>query len=193
MQMRLMDKSKIWLSGQSTLHPYSSSSTDFLIQISLEALKKAETEGTVSELNKDQGSFFLDKRIAHLAVRVPVRSLKSGKRGLDKNLYKAMQSKLFPFIEFDMSESRIDVRPSMISIQADGYLKMSGKSAYKTIQAEANWDSGVLRLSGQHTLKMSDFNLSPPVFFLVMKVDDEVTVFFDLFFRYENRETEDGE
>src|SRR5688572_13691979 len=70
-------ESRLWLEGDSTLHSYQSSATEFAVAFDMSGAKpfdEAIRTGTMKAVQ----------------VQVPVKALKSGKGGLDKRLWKAL-------------------------------------------------------------------------------------------------------
>jgi len=115
--LALSSGSQVYLTGNSTLHPYASTSTLTQVVAVLALGNDAEATAPVAEVLTD---------IAHRApfqkfeVTIPVKGLKSGESGLDKNLYKALKSDQAPEIRFTLTH--YEASPTA----ADGSIPLSG-------------------------------------------------------------------
>lgn len=125
----------------------------------------------------------LDDAQPGLEVRIPVRSLKSGKDGLDKNMYKAMNASRHPHVTFVLAEARpVDAsEPSngaAVTWHATGELTIAGttRSIDLTLTVEP-MDGDRLKINVEKPLKMTDFKIDPPTAMLGMaRAKDDVTV-----------------
>ncbi len=94
--------------------------------------------------------------ISKISVEIPVKSLESGKGGMDKNAYKALNEDDYPTIKFTSSE----VSASKIPV-----------STKKVSQG--------VEISGKHTINMTNFGVEPPTALMgTIKTGEEVTVNF---------------
>lgn len=111
--------SKIWLEGDSTLHRYHSTATQWTLRA--------------------------DSELHALAVEIPVRGLKSGEGALDDNLYKALKADRFPTIRFAAQHCRIQGK----QIEAAGQLTVAGVSRPVTVHAtgDASHVTGTVELA----------------------------------------------
>src|SRR5689334_21280185 len=112
----LAPQSRVWLTGDSTLHPYTSTATavDFIAALQRPA---AESPNLATRLAESDISSF--------TVTIPVAYLKSGEKGLDKNMHKALKSEKFPTIEFRLSDKRLlpaSVKEGTIQLKSNGVL-----------------------------------------------------------------------
>jgi len=123
-------------------------------------------------------------RLERLSMTIAVASLHSGKDGMDKNAYKALNAKAYPNMVYEVTE------PATVSPQADGSLKLTcqGKltaagvtkpvSVVVTCRPDA---SGSLVCSGSLPMKMSDHNVEAPVLMLgTLKTGNDITVAFTI-------------
>ena len=157
----------LWIEGDSTLHRWSSSSTVVELSISF-------ADGTSDPA-----------KVLAAQARIPVASLKSGEKGLDKNMLKAMNAEKHPDVLFTLAKYE-PVQTSTTGVMtttASGELTISGQTKPATLELEFAPGPGGLRVRGAYALKMSDFGIAPPKLFLgTIKVRDPVTVRFDLVF-----------
>jgi polyisoprenoid-binding protein YceI len=158
--LELQPGSRVWLEGDSTLHPFASTSTALRVETDL---------GPWEDILKG--------KTAKLEVTVPVESLKSGEKRLDKNLYAALKAAEFPEIRFRLEGYAMD--PSG-AVTAQGRLSIAGKENPVELRAQAS-SKDALAVSGSYELEMSDFGVKPPSLMLgAIKVKDRVVVRFEL-------------
>ncbi|HEY9854629.1 MAG TPA: YceI family protein [Stenomitos sp.] len=156
--------SKIWLEGDSTLHPYKSTSSKFEIKAALTNPKPQ------------------DASLSDLTVEIPVKSLKSGEGPLDTNLYKTMEASKYPTIKFNMSNAKVKVSNSGdVDVTAEGVLNIHGQEKTIEVTADGKLSGNTVRLKGKKSILMSDFGVKAPVLmFGAIKCTDKITVGFDL-------------
>ena len=109
--------------------------------------------------------------ISKISVEIPVKSLESGKGGMDKNAYKALNEDDYPTIKFTSSE----VSASKIT----GKLTINGKTKTVSIPVSTKKVSQGVEISGKHTINMTNFGVEPPTALMgTIKTGEEVTVNF---------------
>jgi len=123
------------------------------------------------------------KKIQSLNVEVPVRSIKSGEKGMDNKTYEAFNEGKFPTISFQLVEaSSLQITGDDISVTVTGNLTMAGstrKISFKT--TGKNLKPGAYEFKGSIALKMTDFKMKPPTAMLgVMKVGDAITLKYSI-------------
>lgn len=165
--LRLLDESRLWLEGDSTLHPFSS--TAAIVNIS-------------AELAGGQTDALKPGALEKFDLSVEVKSLKSGKKGLDKKMYETLKSDKFPNIVFRMAGYEIEASSAgVIPVKAKGTLSIAGKDREIDLNLEARQKGEGLRVSGSETLLMSDYGIKPPSMMLgAVKTADKITVRFNL-------------
>jgi hypothetical protein len=159
--------SRLWLEGTSTLHPFHCEAKS----LSLTADEAGEEQDGLS------GSVRTGK-LQDLHLSMPVKGLKSGESGLDRNLYKAMDAGSFATVDFDLSGYVLEGR----TLTAQGKLNIHGVSKPVTLSAEIlDQEGGGLGLQGSYKLDMRDFGVVPPtLFFGTIRVGPEVKVSWNL-------------
>lgn len=163
-QLSLAPSSRLWLEGDSSLHPFSSTATALLVSFTLEA------PGPVP-------AALAAKAPVRMSVRVPVEGLKSAHAGLDKNLRKALKAGEHPDIVFEMRSYTV----SGASVTAEGELTVAGKARAVVLQARYEPREGRILVEGAQPLKMTDFGIKPPSMMLgAIKTADDVTVKYRL-------------
>jgi len=164
-------ESRLWLAGDSTLHVYHSTATK------------------ISAAGQAEGPDVLKAgAVRSFQLVVPVEGLKSGKSGLDRNMYKALKAKDHPEILFRLS--RLTLEPSgngASSVKADGLLTVAGQERAVTLRPEIKAEDGRLRVEGQQELRMTDFGVKPPSLMLgAVRTKNEVTVHYHIFIKIQN-------
>lgn len=168
--------SSLWLEGTSTLHDFESKTTELTVTLAggPGAAPPADAQG-LAALVRGAG-------IHGVEVAVPVRSLHSGKNGLDKNLWKDLKADEYPAIRFHLT--RYTTQPGTgdsLSLQAAGTLEIAGHSRPITLDARAWRTQEGLWLEGSEALLMSEYGIRPPTMMMgTLRVGDRVTVHYRL-------------
>ena len=183
-QLSVTAGNHLWLTGTSTLHPYASTSTPTQIVAVL-------APGNGVEATAPVPMYLVD--IAHRApfekfeVVIPVKGLKSGESGLDKNMYKALKSEQAPEIQYTLTHyealasTAADVS---IPFKAAGQLSIAGVQKEITMSGIGRVEAEELAVDGQYTLLMSDYGIRPPKLLMgAIKVGDSVVIHFHLKFK----------
>ena len=121
-------------------------------------------------------------KVESVTLSLPVTSLKSGKGGLDKNLYKALNAEKNPTITFVMKTYASAPDGDAIKASITGLLTVNGVekeiTAIATMTNDARSD---LKAVGSATFKMTDFGVKPVTALLgTIRTGDQVTVKFEL-------------
>jgi len=145
---------KVAVQGTSTLHDWESVMESFTISFTV-----------------------ADKTINSVNFKGSVKSIKSGKKSMDKNTYEAMKADAHPNITFTGSGFNIENS----KIKGTGKLTIAGKS--KSIPVSMNlesWNSGNYNILGEIKFKMTDFGIEPPTaMFGTISTGDDVTIVFN--------------
>ncbi|SHG58624.1 YceI-like domain-containing protein [Flavobacterium fluvii] len=150
--------------GTSTIHEWDMKTTKFNGELGLNAAKQ----------------------INAASIKVEVKSLKSGKDGMDDKAYEAFDIKKNPYITFQLTEvSPVKLSEGDTEVTLTGNLTTAGttrKVSFKTIAKITK--SGDYQLKGSLPLKMTDFKMKPPTaMFGTIKSGDAVTIKFDVTFK----------
>ena len=149
--------------GDSTLHAFHCKSEETQI------LARTSRGGALLDTLRAGG-------LESLAIKVPVKSLKSGKGGLDKNMYKAMNEKDYPLIRFEMD--RYSIEGGKVNVW--GVLEIHGQSKEVALQGELDGGAGEIHVKGSYEMLMSDYGIKPPVMMLgTIKTADKVVVHYE--------------
>ncbi|PKD20627.1 hypothetical protein APR41_13200 [Salegentibacter salinarum] len=119
--------------------------------------------------------------ISELQVSVPAESLESGKGGMDKNAYKALNTDKYKNIEFKLDEvKKIEANGSnSYKINGLATLKISGVSKQVPVEFTAKLNGNKLEINGEESLNMTNYKIDPPTaMFGTITTGEEVTIKF---------------
>ena len=155
-----IETSKVVIDGTSNVHDWQSEAEQF----SGNATIVTEEDSLIS--------------ISDLQFNVVVDGIKSGKGGMDKKTYNALDKDKYPNITFVLSEIT-SISDTMLT--ATGDLTVSGVT--KTIQMDVNYEilpDGSVLFNGTQNINMKDYDVDPPkAMFGAIKAGEEVDVIFD--------------
>src|SRR5262249_7946525 len=115
--------------------------------------------------------------VKSLEVTVPVKDMKSGKDGLDKNMQKSLKAEENPNILFHMNKYEVLVSTIQSQgnvINASGTLEIAGVKREVTLKGNLTQENSAVRIQGEKELLMTDYGIKPPKI-LVIKASNEVT------------------
>lgn len=107
-------------------------------------------------------------------VVLKAESLKSGKRGMDKNAYKALETGDFPEITFTLSTLEQDAQGQFT---ATGELTVSGNTRAVDFHCDISREQGIITIEAQTSFQLTGFKIEPPTALLgTIKTGDEVSL-----------------
>lgn len=119
--------------------------------------------------------------IKTLTVSLPSNSLKSGKKGMDENAYKALRTSSYSDINFELTEV---INSSSGSVKAKGKLTIAGVSHYITFDLGYKISGNYIRFTGDFPVTFTQFKMKPPTaVFGTIKTGNELTVSFNTLFK----------
>ena len=118
--------------------------------------------------------------LGHLRLKIPVKSIKSGKSIMDKKTYSALKSEEFPFISYEVEV--FDYNNGEV-IASDGKLKVAGEE--RAVPVTAVYDkkntTRLMTFQGSVSFNMTDFSIEPPTAMLgTLKTGDEITITYNI-------------
>ena len=159
-------ESFIEVKGTSTIHDWEMRSDNIISEVQFKLNDKGHPEN-----------------IESLIFRMKKTSLKSNQSGLDRRAYDALKANKHPEIVFRMNgNSSIQEIGDKYKLSLNGDLVVAGISRQVNITATClNGDDKKLVCSGTEKLKMSDFQIDPPVMMLgALKTADEITINYNI-------------
>lgn len=171
-RLQLAPGSQLSFVGTSTLHGFTCTTRTMQAYIDVDPTYRTADLST------------LKRPIVAVQVVIPVRSLACGGE-LENNMFKTLNAAKYPYIVYKLST--LDVvsgSASATSFAGDthGQLTISGKESPISMRIDAVRSSdGMATVTGEQTMKMSDFGIKPPTFMLgALRVGDELKVRFTL-------------
>jgi len=152
--------SRLWIEGDSNLHPWSCKATALEVSVDVDAESAQIARG--------------------LTVRVPVAGLECGDGHMNDKLRDAMKADAHPIIEYKLiSAERLPGEAT--KLKATGALTIAGKTREVTFVVDAALaGDGSAQAAGAVPISMTDYGVQPPTALLVLKTYDLVTVKFDI-------------
>lgn len=161
---RLSSNPELKISGTSTLHDWDMISNT----------AQGDAVIITNEFNK------LEK-IERLKITMPAESLKSGKTQMDNNAYKALKTKEYRNISFELKDIQ-NINGSRF--KAIGTFDIAGESRQLVIDTEYKILGNEIQFTGKTSFKLSDFKIDPPTAMLgTIKTGDDVTLHFNTRFK----------
>ncbi len=124
-------------------------------------------------------------KLTQLDFVVKAESLKSGKGGMDKNTYKALNTDKHKTITYKLTEVKsIDCTTTgNCKVTTTGNLTIAGTTKPIEIIFDAKVNGDKMVLSGTKSIKMTDFKVDPPTaMFGTITTGDELTIKFQTVF-----------
>jgi polyisoprenoid-binding protein YceI len=112
-------------------------------------------------------------------IAVATGTLKSGKDGLDKNMYKALNTTQHPDVTFRLV--RMESGAAAGALKAVGMLTIAGVQREVALDLTTQPKDATLVVKGSLPLVMTDYGIKPPKAMLgVIKTNPKVTVTFEI-------------
>lgn len=140
-------------------------------------LTAKELQGTMKAEMEDGQLVKIDQ----LDFAVVAESLKSGKGGMDKNTYKALNTDDHKKITYKLEKvNNIDCTSnSSCKVTTSGYLTIAGTKKLVDLTFDAKVNGNQITLSGNKKIKMTEFKVDPPTaMFGTITTGDEVNIKF---------------
>ena len=156
------EKSTITVSGTSSLHDWESN------------VESLSGKGLITIENSEV------TEVSDLEVTVVVKSIKSGKGGMDKKTYEALKESDHPNITYSISSIS---RKSSNTLTTRGNLTIAGKTKSENMEVKYQISSNDVSFSGDITIKMSEYEIKPPTAMMgTIKTGDEITISYTALF-----------
>jgi len=175
--LKISNASSIEIDGTSTLHDWTVVAEEFTIDF-------------IIPNNWTEGLDWNPEDVEALSVRVSVEHLESGKGGMDKRMYKALESDDHPEIMFDYTDLEIvdaetEQAANAKTLNINGNLTIAGETRPVTLTVLGEiLETNTLKFSGSYELNMTEYDVDPPSAMLgTIKSGEEVTIRFDIIFQ----------
>jgi polyisoprenoid-binding protein YceI len=159
---------KVTVNGDSTLHPWTASSTT----VNVTAIELAGGgEGDALEHALEPGA------LKAFDVAIPVRSLSSPKEGIDKNMHKALKAQEHADIRFRVTA----LDKTDAGYRAVGLLTIAGVEKEVALDLQVQRTDATLAITGSTAFVMTDFGVTPPKAMMgVIKTNPNVQITVEL-------------
>ncbi|HKL34806.1 MAG TPA: YceI family protein, partial [Salegentibacter sp.] len=120
--------------------------------------------------------------ISTLQVTVPAESLDSGKGGMDKNAYKALDTDEYKNIEFKLDEVKKIEAQGSDSYKVNGLatLKIKGQSRQVPVDFILKINGNKIQINGKQNINMTDYKVDPPTaMFGTITTGEDLTIKFN--------------
>lgn len=123
--------------------------------------------------------------ISRLTLDVKVEGLKSGKRGLDGNAYKALDSKKYPEVKYAITKVN-SITPkgnNTFTVATTGKLTIMSTTKEVPMEVNVTLKGNQVEVAGKYTLNMTHYGVEPPTALLgTVKTAEDVTIEFQLLY-----------
>ena len=162
-RVTLAPTSSLTIEGTSNVHAWHATTTALISSIQIAAPGDASSE------------------VEAVTVTIPVTSLKSGKGGLDKNMYKAMHADKHPTVAYRMTSFRSSPENAAYAAVVGGLLTVNGVEKEVVLNATISGDAIALKAVGTTKFRMTEFGIKPVTALMgAIRTGDEVTIRFEL-------------
>jgi polyisoprenoid-binding protein YceI len=162
-----LSKSSIKMSGTSTLHDWTAD------------VPKVSGSGQMTFTNNAFSG------IKSLNITMTTNSIKSSKgETMDKNMMRELKAKENPTMTYNLTKvASITPKGSGYTLETEGKLTIAGTTKTINMTVTATVNGGQITFKGTKNVKMTDYNVEPPVMFLgTLKTDNNVDITFDATF-----------
>ena len=121
--------------------------------------------------------------IKKLNVEIISESLKSGKKSMDKNTYKALETDKYSSIKFNYlsTKSITKVSDNTYSVEAYGNLTITGNTQKILLKFKLQKEENKVSIVGEKSIKMTSYGVEPPTALLgTIKTGDDLTIKFNI-------------
>ncbi len=120
--------------------------------------------------------------IKKMKIEAVSKSLKSGKKGMDKNTYKSLDTDKYKTITFQFTEAKnvTKINDKNYQIETYGNLTVAGVTKKTALNFTLTFANNEVCLTGEKTMKMTEFNIDPPTALLgTITTGDDITIKFN--------------
>jgi hypothetical protein len=166
-QYTVRPSSQFWIDGTSTVNAFTCAAS----QVAGHGVVETAPDGQPTELDAE--------------VVIPVRAFDCGVRQMNRDMYEALKGKAHPAVRFALDRAEVLPAPpysEWTPVRVWGTITLAGERRPVTVTAQGRrLDDGLVRIQGQHALRMTDFDIEPPTGLLgLVRAHDDIVVRFDL-------------
>lgn len=167
----LDESSTMVIKGTSTIH-------DWEVDV-----EKMEADITLAASDSEDNE--AKNLVEAFSITIPVESLESGKRKMNRKMYDALKKDDHPEIMFFLKSAELtdnNQSAQSFTLNATGNLNIAGSLQEVTFPVKATRvDESSFRFEGSYSLNMKDYQVDPPsAVFGTIKSGEEVTIVFNI-------------
>ena len=125
--------------------------------------------------------------LSKLNFSLPVKNLKSGKSGMDKNTYKALNADANPNISFVLTSATVvPTGGNNYKLNCQANMSIAGKTNQTELVATGIYNPAdkSFTVTGVKKMKMTDYNVKPPTALLgSIRTGNDITISYNLKFK----------
>ncbi len=171
----LNPQSKLWLEGNSTLHPFSITANRVELFVKV-------TTGQISTALSPM-DWVEKKLVGDFMISIPVAELKSFDPAMDLNMRTALKAEHFDAIQYTVKSYELlrdaDGKDPH-RVYTKGVLRVAGVDRAVAVDAAILPVSNGFRVTGDYEILMRDYGVEPPSFFFIFNVENQIRVRFDM-------------
>lgn len=114
-------------------------------------------------------------------ISISALSLKSNNERRDKDMYETINAKTHPYIKFNIK----DIMQSGKTYKINGELTLNGVSKDVSSSAVITDEQGIVNISGEFSLNLTDYNIVPPTL-LFFEVRNQTDITYTLSYEKNN-------
>ncbi len=144
-------------------------------------MKAEKMSGDATFTIEDDKLSAIDK----LTYSVEVESLKSGKSGMDKNAYNALDTKKHKTINYKLTKVNkiIDKGSNNYTLETTGNLSIAGQTKQVPITFNVKLNGNKLTFAGKVKINMTHYNVEPPKALMgTVKTGEDITLDFEVLY-----------
>ncbi|GGD91598.1 YceI family protein [Planktosalinus lacus] len=144
-------------------------------------MKAEKMSGDATFTIEDDKLSAIDK----LTYSVEVESLKSGKSGMDKNAYNALDTKKHKTINYKLTKVNkiIDKGSNNYTLETTGNLSIAGQTKQVPITFNVKVNGNKLTFAGKVKINMTHYNVEPPKALMgTVKTGEDITLDFEVLY-----------
>jgi hypothetical protein len=167
-----LDTGKVTIDGTSNVHAYTASTTT--VRVTRVQLADGVAGPNFWDAIVKPGGLMA------FEIAIPSDTLKSGKGDLDKNMYKALNTKEHADITFRLVRVEPAAAKGPAALRAIGMLKIAGVEKEVALDITTERRASSLAVKGELQMLMTDFGIAPPKAMMgMLRTDPKIKVTFE--------------
>ena len=178
----LLPQSKIALEGTTNINQFDCFAESLVDGVSV----TIKPEKIIANSTSDEQCTLFD--LQNAKVTIEVAQLECGQEAINKDMRKTLKASDHPEIVIILKQIHVGYDEAHIANNVMAQVEMVIAGSKQPVQlildGTKNEKDGFFRVSGRHTLHLTDFGIEPPkALFGLIKVQDQIDILFDIAFR----------